>query len=383
MIPNQWYAILESRSVPKSRPVGLVRMGERLVLWRDKAGQVVCLEDRCAHRGTALSIGRVVDGCVACPYHGFRYGPDGECKHMPLAGEGARIPKGLSVKRYVTREENGFIWLWWGEERSHYPEVPWIDDIPRDDKETVQHSEVWPFNYARLMENHLDVHHWAFVHSSIMVGVGEFFEKFECEVEGDLIKTWGTLRPFRKKEGSGGWEFRAYARMPNLAMIQVTPRFRSLVVQTPIDEETSWVLVRSYQTYARWPPMRQLIDWYCITFLFSIPIHRQDFPVFHTQLPRQTGVGVNKLVKADAGIAQYLALRERMIKEAARAASPGRNEIVPGLAGTADPSTRNAHVGIEPPAVRAAIWTASAFSFPLLMPSVLLTRFLAWRFGRP
>jgi len=35
MIPSQWYAILESIEVKKSKPIGVTRMGEKLVAWRD------------------------------------------------------------------------------------------------------------------------------------------------------------------------------------------------------------------------------------------------------------------------------------------------------------------------------------------------------------
>ena len=54
MIRNQWYVVLESQEV-KHKPIGVTRMGEKLVFWRDAQGQVHCLRDRCAHRGAALS----------------------------------------------------------------------------------------------------------------------------------------------------------------------------------------------------------------------------------------------------------------------------------------------------------------------------------------
>ena len=38
MIPNQWYVILESNEVKPGKPVGVTRMGEKLVLWRDSQG---------------------------------------------------------------------------------------------------------------------------------------------------------------------------------------------------------------------------------------------------------------------------------------------------------------------------------------------------------
>lgn len=117
MIPNFWYAILESQRVTSGRPVGIHRLGLPLVLWRAASGCVVCMEDRCAHRGVALSLGRIVDGHIACRYHGLRYCQEGQCQLIPASGKGNRIPSGLRVKTYRVREQYGYVWLWWGEER--------------------------------------------------------------------------------------------------------------------------------------------------------------------------------------------------------------------------------------------------------------------------
>jgi phenylpropionate dioxygenase-like ring-hydroxylating dioxygenase large terminal subunit len=73
MIPNQWYAILESNEIPKGKPVAVKRLGEMLVFWRTHDGQSACARDLCAHRGAALSRGKVHGDCVACPFHGLEY----------------------------------------------------------------------------------------------------------------------------------------------------------------------------------------------------------------------------------------------------------------------------------------------------------------------
>lgn len=410
MIPDQWYAILESRSLDGKRPVGLVRMGERIVLWRDDQGRVVCLEDRCPHRGIALSVGRVQNGRLACAYHGMEFDAEGKCVHMPCAGSGAKIPGSMRARQFVTEEKYGLVWLWWGEERASYPPIPWIDEVPEDPRLGVTRAEIWPFNYVRCVENHLDVHHWAFVHQTIMVGVGEYFHEFDCQVEddGQYIKTKGTLCRTNRhgKRPNRGWQFKAYCRLPSLNMIQVTPRFKSIVLQTPIDDETTWVVVRSFQTYAQFEPARWLLNQYCIRFLFSVPLHRQDFPLFHAQRPRLSGVGVNKLVAADAGIAKYLIARERLIKEAMRrreakaqsaedagnvgpwdfARRPeGQASRLPVLAPRAtmvSPRARNLGLGNEGPWGRALAWTLACLSFPLLVPSLVGARLLAWWDGR-
>ena len=55
MIPNQWYVILESKEVKPGKPIGVLRMDERLVLWRDTQGRLACSRDLCPHRGAAES----------------------------------------------------------------------------------------------------------------------------------------------------------------------------------------------------------------------------------------------------------------------------------------------------------------------------------------
>ena len=103
-----------------------------------------------------------------------------------------------------------------------------------------------------------------------------------------------------------------------MLMIQVTPHFRSLVLATPVDEHTSWVAIRCFQTYTRLPIFRRLIDFYCIHFLFAAPQYRQDFPWCFTPRRRlRRHFGVSKLVAADKAIAKDLHLRDRLIREAA------------------------------------------------------------------
>ncbi|HLT39256.1 MAG TPA: Rieske 2Fe-2S domain-containing protein, partial [Enhygromyxa sp.] len=83
IIPECWYAIAEARAVRGDRPLGLERLGRRLVLWRDAAGEVACLPAACPHRGADLSLGRVRAGEIECRYHGFRFASSGACTAVP------------------------------------------------------------------------------------------------------------------------------------------------------------------------------------------------------------------------------------------------------------------------------------------------------------
>ncbi len=66
---NYWYPVAPSWQVANA-PIGLTRLGEQLVVWRDQEGRVHALEDRCPHRGARLSLGWNLGDRVACWYHG-------------------------------------------------------------------------------------------------------------------------------------------------------------------------------------------------------------------------------------------------------------------------------------------------------------------------
>src|ERR1700759_4449304 len=90
-------------------PVRVVLLGEPIVIWRDSAGAPHALRDLCVHRGTALSLGRVVGDRLMCPYHGWQYRADGICALIPQLADPTRIPGKARVDAYRCREAVGLI----------------------------------------------------------------------------------------------------------------------------------------------------------------------------------------------------------------------------------------------------------------------------------
>ena len=118
MIWNQWYAVLATTELTPGRLFAARRMGEDLVFARDVDGRPFCLRDRCAHRGAALSKGRLAAHMVECPFHGFRYDSSGRGRLIPANGKNAPVPPRFQVSSWRTFEKHGFIWIWWGDTRS-------------------------------------------------------------------------------------------------------------------------------------------------------------------------------------------------------------------------------------------------------------------------
>ncbi|MBT9548176.1 MAG: Rieske (2Fe-2S) protein [Candidatus Sericytochromatia bacterium] len=121
LVKDRWYPILLSQEVKKNRPLGTERLGQKWVLWRDSQANLHGHQDRCPHLGAALSLGEVCGDHLVCPFHGFEFDAQGQCRLIPANGKAGKIPAGMVTAQYIVQEAHGFIWLWWGEQHTEYP----------------------------------------------------------------------------------------------------------------------------------------------------------------------------------------------------------------------------------------------------------------------
>jgi phenylpropionate dioxygenase-like ring-hydroxylating dioxygenase large terminal subunit len=319
MIKDQWYPVLESRAL-RRKPVPVERLGERLVLWRDEAGAAVCLRDRCPHRGAALSRGRIVDGEIECPYHGFRFAAQGQCTLLPVCGAGARIPHGLDCAGYAVREQHGLIWIYWSASQPT-TEPPWLDGVPDDWRGTAVTTLEVPVHYTRFVENLFDLYHFPFVHRSLSFGlVGKRIDPINVDVDGERIHMRATLVPDEDKRREVAFTFDVQVRAPGLARIEINPRAYAFMAATPIDAQRTWVFSRYYQGYVRLPLLRALVAWLGLRADWKLVFKNQDLPVLRSQTPAVADAHDCKLIFADEGVAQYLhVLRKLEGKKGAKA----------------------------------------------------------------
>src|SRR5437763_12790519 len=100
-LADQWYAVAKSVQVKPGLPRAVKALGRNLVLWRDGAGRLQCLEDYCPHRGARLSRGEVLGDYIACRYHGVTLDGSGRIVRVPAmpgcALEGRRAVESFPV----------------------------------------------------------------------------------------------------------------------------------------------------------------------------------------------------------------------------------------------------------------------------------------------
>lgn len=319
MIRNQWYGILESKEIKKNKPIGVTRMGEKLVLWRDDSGKVNCIFDRCCHRGASLSTGTLVDNTIRCPFHGFAYDGTGKVIRIPANGKNALVPDRYKVNAYVVKEQYGFIWLWYGAFQEVLPEIPFFEYL-REGFSYGSLSEVWPVHYTRAIENQLDVVHLPFVHTN-SIGRGN-----KTIVNGPVVK-WeenrmtfyvnnviddGISIPLKPQEIENYENFFSLEfQMPNMWQNKISPDVRIMAVFAPIDQENTMIYLRFYQKFMKLPVLKQIVNRF--SNISNRYILHQDRRVVLTQIPKKTELKMDEnLIQGDAPIIEFRKKRAQL-----------------------------------------------------------------------
>src|SRR4030095_12085987 len=78
LLRRYWHPVAVITDPSDAQPTKLVKLlGEDLVLFKDKSGNVGLLADHCAHRGASLLYGRVEERGISCAYPGWLYDTQG------------------------------------------------------------------------------------------------------------------------------------------------------------------------------------------------------------------------------------------------------------------------------------------------------------------
>lgn len=85
-VSNTWYHFCDSDDLKDGRVLEVRAIGKVFVVWRDDEGNPVCQDAFCLHLGANLAVGgKVVDNCIECPFHKWKFASDGSVKEIPYA----------------------------------------------------------------------------------------------------------------------------------------------------------------------------------------------------------------------------------------------------------------------------------------------------------
>lgn len=93
---ENWIHIGPPSSIPDKRArVVAAPNGERIAVFRD-GDEIGAVTNLCAHQNGPLGEGRIVDGCIVCPWHGYEYRLKDGCAPPPFKERLATYPLRLN-----------------------------------------------------------------------------------------------------------------------------------------------------------------------------------------------------------------------------------------------------------------------------------------------
>jgi phenylpropionate dioxygenase-like ring-hydroxylating dioxygenase large terminal subunit len=164
---NRWWPVLPSRLVETgAKPLGMLRLGEPLMLWRDASGEIHVQVDRCPHRAVPLSRGVNEGDRIRCNYHGVEVGPDGTVLSVP-GQPGCPLEGKKAVKTYHAREIAGAIFVWFGDALHQEPAVfnPPPQLVGDEYSQFLCYTD-WDMFWRYLYDNNMDPMHGTFLHAN-------------------------------------------------------------------------------------------------------------------------------------------------------------------------------------------------------------------------
>lgn len=182
--PRGWLMVARASDVTGA-PTALRMLGRDLVIYRGESGRVVLLDAYCPHmrahfaaeQTSGAAAQRIEGDSIRCPYHSWRFGPDGKCDHIPYYD--GDVPPAARVRAYPVQEQFGCVFAWHDPEGQDADEA--LPDVPEwrdpqwmrgayDDLGTL---EVHP---QEILDNLVDTRHFGPIHGQKLAYFDSVFD---------------------------------------------------------------------------------------------------------------------------------------------------------------------------------------------------------------
>jgi len=184
LLRQYWQPAALVSEIDEQRPAKAIRLlGEDLVLFKTEGGDWALVSRFCAHRGVDLAYGRLEDGGIRCLYHGWLYGPGGQCLEQPAEPPDSRFHEKVRIAGYPCAEKNGIIFAYLGENQP--PPFPAYDCFEAPEAYTFAFKGLWECNWLQGLEGGLDPSHVSFLHRFLKEDPREVYGQQFSEEVGD------------------------------------------------------------------------------------------------------------------------------------------------------------------------------------------------------
>lgn len=266
-VKRAWYAAGRSGEL-KARPLYRQLLGQDIALFRDRDGAPKAIGALCPHRGANLGLGRVVEGTLQCPFHGWQFDGEGRCVRIPSQTPSAAIAAKASVLAYALREQQGLLHIWMDPltAPTHEPErYDFFEPAMARGRQSYD-AMIYNASFLNTVENALDGAHLPFVHKGSLGG-GQNPLQPDGTLSLDVDKQGFSSVSADTREGGETQSDAAQSSLADLALV-VSSRLRfrfgglvfydlrfsdnareiTLAYITPRDAGTTWFFAETVRT---------------------------------------------------------------------------------------------------------------------------------------
>lgn len=288
--PRGWFMVADAEKIEK-KPHCVRFFGKDMVLYRGESGKVYMVSAYCPHMRTHIGKsatsfmaqqGTQIDGDdIRCPYHAWKYGPDGKCNEIPYVD--GPPPPNAKLDSYPVVERYNGIFYWHdpegGEPEYELPPLPEWDD---------PHRVRWRFDALgsmnlhpiEVVDNICDIQHLLSVHATHP----GFFEN---EIRGHRV--WQLLGGKHEILGVDGpvTQFNTYYTGPGILISKFFGDNESMmfITHTPIDDGSVFVWHATLTKIADRIPTQEDIKAARDYQALSLGAFAQDFEIWSNKEP--------------------------------------------------------------------------------------------------
>ncbi|MES2918589.1 MAG: aromatic ring-hydroxylating dioxygenase subunit alpha [Pseudomonadota bacterium] len=202
---DHWYIACTSAQLKRGQVRAVKLFGRGIAVFRQADGSAAALIDQCVHRGVRLSAGKVNDGCLSCPFHGWRYDGQGRVVYIPSADglqpTGRERP--FRQRSFPVREQDGAIWVFLGDGDPAQQAVFRMPFHDHPDFVTYYMTGVYHGDLSSIAQINIDVSHTVFVHGKLFRTMSG--ERLEASVEVTPRSVEVVYTPRRERLGLLPW----------------------------------------------------------------------------------------------------------------------------------------------------------------------------------
>lgn len=250
LLREYWQPVALVDELMTARPVVPVTvLGERLVLFRQPSGALGLIGRHCPHRGADLAFGRLEDGGLRCPFHGWKFDCTGQCLEQPAEPDDSIMHRHVRAVNYPVTERNGVIFAWMGIGKP--APLPALDCFNAPDSHVFAFKGLWDCNWLQALEVGIDPAHASFLHRFLVdedpaKGYGQQFRGSVADSEIPMTQLLRDYpRPELKIEDTDhGLRLTALRHMPDgRTHVRVTNQIFPQAIVIPMSNEmtiTQW-----------------------------------------------------------------------------------------------------------------------------------------------